>query len=639
MVTDTQALLELVNSKKFKKALTLLKKANKKTPSLQTLELEAFCLQQTDSKAKAAHKYQQAANAANNSKQKAQLLTQSGKLYLALGYHELALSAFEQSLQHDESIANVQSRLNLCAVAAELKQPNTVLRYWEKLSGISEYAFRGSYLALWALLTLKEMDNARTLFQKLYGEAQHLTAAEASKLLDLCYSHGQVTWFEQLLNYTATKFSHEPWYQSRLELLQANSEQSAIKAPQERVQGNSPDLVELINKLIKHSLANGAKFSDSLRVFEDSGDLSIKVFEQPSGLAKQTNMYIPYSLMPLISDYNITVTGNKLAVQPVENMLNPSALETMKLMVDIYNAGDKLTEWAERFPYLALTEHPELLNVLHDAKPHADKLARFFKLAKENKIQELLIYSFLGSRTFNYKKDKLNKAGIPAVGELNLGLLSLIDFLNHRSSALGYESQSNGVSVKGELAEGNELFVRYNQFDPVMTYLIYGFVDKACPWLFSTPVELKTLSGKTLFLTGVNTQIDPSKTKDANLHLKQVSPNITYLNQEQYILDKLVFPLKEHAHLLRDVLTMVVKSVDLTTTPSENDISREVLHLERQLIETNLAYWHRLEQQLQQSIKQGLNKQSAVAQDISELATLARKRIQSYAFAHNITLF
>jgi len=249
-------------------------------------------------------------------------------------------------------------------------------------------------------------------------------------------------------------------------------------------------------------------------------------------------------------------------------------------------------------------------------------------LAKNNK--KLALDGFFGSRTFTYTKEKLADAGIIINTVSELGLLSIIDFLNHKVHATNYHTEQGNLCVAGKTdATNQELFVHYNNFDPLLTYLIYGFVDTNAPWLFNVPMHITCSNGVRIDILGNAGRTDADSYSKTGDYLAEYLPNIAAKNSKHYGVDKLVIPSKNHNHLLREALTVLIKSIDTDNYfNTDQEFNNEVLLLELQIISKNLEYWREVEI---------LNKENNT--EVSLLTSTAKKHISNYANGLGITLF
>jgi hypothetical protein len=259
----------------------------------------------------------------------------------------------------------------------------------------------------------------------------------------------------------------------------------------------------------------------------------------------------------------------------------------------------------------------------------------FYKLQLENKKDKLLLDSFLGARIFGYKKEQLARQNIKVEGDSEAGLLSVIDFINHRLASSYYQDSSQGIGISSPAGQGenDELFVQYNYFDPLSTLLIYGFVDLSSPFLFSVPVNMQLAEGREAQVLGNNPFGNETVSASAK-HLAKYVPNIIKIDKG-ITLDSLSIPDLTNINQLRDVLTTVVKSVALNDNLTDSALMAEVYSLEKQLLQLNLKYWHHLEQLFNQQD----NVPVIATEQLESLIGFAKKHISQYANHFGTALF
>jgi hypothetical protein len=332
-----------------------------------------------------------------------------------------------------------------------------------------------------------------------------------------------------------------------------------------------------------------------------------------------------------MTDFDVNlVQDNKLSVIPKQKMLNPTAKNTMRLMVDIYNQTDKILSWKQTSPFFALQNQPKLLEMLVAGKKYTSKVIKFYQALKDKEYDKLAVDSFFGSRTFTYSQAALAKAGIHTTESGELGILSIVDFLNHQVGANRFQTKDSGLYVSGKGQPSNqELFVHYNNFDALLTYLIYGFVDISAPWLFSTPIQIMTSNNLKIDILGNSATISTESYSQSGDYLADYLPNITSVNNKHFGIDKLVIPNKANNTLLRESLNVVIKSIDKTNHfVTDKQLAVEVTLLERQIIAKNLSYWREIGR---------LNTVNNA--DVELLTSTTTKHINSYASSLGISMF
>ena len=631
MHIQMQEVQQLIQGEKYKKALGLLKKINRKSPTCQSLDLEGMCLFNTRSYGLALTRYHAALKAEPRNKNHANLYTNIAACHIKQDDKEQAISALIQGLELDGSPAHAGHRLQLGQLATQTGQHELVLEHLPKLLTISEHAHNALYLLLNSSLALAVKDKVAFYSAKLLAECNYLSSLECSKMLELLVVHNKQELAQSVLSAIKLKHEHEKWYQDYRELLSPSQKKTAKfpKPPKDMIVGKDKKLKVLIEELIADNVQQGARFHDAVRIFADDGNLSIKGYIENKN--KERLLDIPLQCMPLMSDYKLSIDDNEhIVAEPKGTMENPNAANTMALMVKIYNQTNKIKTWKQQSPYFALQSKPDVLNKLLDSKVNTHKVAKFKKLLDNQQYEQLALDSFFGSRTFSYNKETLAQANIHIQENECIGLLSIIDFLNHKVGSSNYQITDDMLYYAGQPEqETQEMMVHYNNFDPLMTYLLYGFVDTSSPWLFSIPLLIGLSNGAKIALLGNSGRIQPSSYSKSADFLADYLPNITQIHTNDFGMDKLVIPGSANKHLYREALTIIIKSVDKNEYfATDAKLTAEVIRLEKETLRHNITYWRELKEMNEGTFS-----------DIDLLCDTATKHINGYASSVGVHLF
>jgi tetratricopeptide (TPR) repeat protein len=469
---------QLFEKKKYKKALLLLKKINKKQSSFRTINLTASCYFYDKKYTQANLYFVQALSLASNNNEKIELLINLGNTQVKLNHLGKAIEHYIALLAIDGSLETSKHRATLCSIASEQQNHQVINEYAPKLLMLLEYADAALYLLVQSNLLMPDNDkNIDFYLKKLNAQMTTFDASNAVRFLALGLACENQNHINKLTDIVGKKFSHEQWfkdYQAQKVGSKQNKPFDVVAMPKERVVGNNIELVGLVNELLKQNELLGAKFHLNLRIIEVDGALCVKIYNQTSQTNKtQKLLDIPLKCMPLLSDFNFELdTKNNLVATPIKQPINPDAINIMLLLQKIYNSSHKIKHWQQIFPFIALQAFPQLLKKLAAGKPLNAKIQTFCQLLENKQYDELTLKSFLGSREFGYKQQVLKKGGIVSAKDGELGLLSVIDFLNHKTGSNKFISHNGNISVSGLACQTTqELFVEYNHYDPLLTYL------------------------------------------------------------------------------------------------------------------------------------------------------------------------
>jgi len=620
---------KLINNNKNKKAITLLKKINSKSPNYHSYNLEGLCYFNNKQYILAIPRFDKALLISPKSTEQTKILFNLAACYLQSENNIKAIEYLKKSLDIDSSIDNSLCRLKLGEIAFAEGQFDLVFQYIPNLLNSTIYANEALLMLLRTSFIAKDRENKLFYSKKVLAEAHNYSSLEAKKTLTLSQKLNHSSLTSDLISILEKKLNHESWFNEFQQSLNFKKSSVKFKLPKQKVLGENLKLISTIQKLLDNNIKLGASFHDSLRIFEENGNLSIKVFLQ--NVNNETLLNIPLKCMPLMCDFHIDLdSDDQIILLQKENMLNPSSLATMESMISIYNQTNKISTWKKSSPFFTLKNNIPLLSKLVDSKKNAPYITKYIDLLESGKENELALDSFFGSRAFIYKKEDLAESDIHITTPSEYGLLSVIDFLNHKVNGNHYLKEVGKVCVSGHPEEtSNELFVHYNNFDPVLTYLIYGFVDTQAPWLFSVPIQVKTSNNIMIDILGNSGNTNTETISNDIDYIKDYAPNLSTKDNISFKADKIVVPDNKHNHLLRDSLKAIISSIDVnkdfkTSIKMEN----EILHLELQIIKMNLTYWYDIE-------KQNNNEVS----ELTKLINTAISHIKSYSNSLGLILF
>jgi len=333
----------------------------------------------------------------------------------------------------------------------------------------------------------------------------------------------------------------------------------------------------------------GAWFSKDLLLLGESGSFRFEASRRWSD--RRSVLRIPVTTMPFLCDARTRVAGGEFIIDERPEG-DGVAAECLTLLVELYNRSGKLRQWRADCPWLAPAPESALVDRLLDARGDSAKGRHYRRLRDEGRMDELLHDSFIGSRAFNVAprfQEAIGRSADPASGAV---LLPMIDYFNHDMRAEGFSIQAEPAPPSMRIfatprADTAELYVRYNFYDPVDTYLYYGFVDAGAPHLTSIATEL-SVAGRTL---GVTTT---GERRQGKLHpqVKDLRPFLPVVRPAEngLTVSRLIFPGPQAPRALRRVLSLLLTRLEIPRA----EIPAQVEYLENQLVERNLAFWEGL---------------------------------------------
>ena len=626
---------QLIQQGKFKKALQILAKLNRgNTSLLQPIEAEAYCLFKLKQHKRSAIRWQQALNLSPNSKH---ILDNLVSCHAKEGNIKAAILAAEQSIKIDPTLNNASTYFQLTDLYNKQENFEKVMEMASKLKGVSKYAYEAKLAIIDALIKLeREVDAKQNLVQALL-DLEHYSKQQIGFILGSLHHLG----LQKELNETLTKlealYIGDTWFSELIDnylkapIQKAQNEDSNVEKSilpcEVQITGENQAVVAIIKRLFNYTQKNGGFFHPCLNIIEQDGNLSI----QATADSAQKLLSIPLTLMPLLTDYNLSLTGNKLLCRDKKNQMNPSAAPVMKMMVEIYNLTNKFETWAQSFPITRLQQHKELLELIFMPYSLNPKIHHYVKLLRSGAQEQLILESFWGSRAFNFNNEGLRSAGIKTKEKNVDGILGIIDFLNHHSNKNGFltSSSTNDISIETlPDKKTNEVFVKYNLEDPLKTLLIYGFVDLSSPWLFSVPVAIKLDTGREVAIYYNHSPASAGSLPEKIRHLSKYLPDTIERKQNKVTLNMLTLPEKGKQKALKVMLSYCLfgKS-DLEI--SDNQL-KEVLQLQDVLIQANMDFWRKLKALILQAKEQDEKPNDYIFTELNKLAEFGIEHIKSY---------
>ncbi|MDG1750968.1 MAG: hypothetical protein P8I03_04815 [Thalassotalea sp.] len=634
---------ELVSKGKYKKALLLLNKNNKKN-NLQTylsLELEGICLIQEKKYQLAELVLQKSLEKAENEAEKINTLTNLKSSAYSRKDIPTTIYYLKKIIQIDPSSKTAELRLQLCQISFLDEKYKTVLEYSTKLFGLSEYAYVALYITFGANVKLKQVEEAFLIYPKLLVEVDLFSSAQIKSIVEWLFELEKNAEIEHLLSLVENKYSHEEWFVKAINPYSKTSkiEKSLqnIEKPPQVVVGENKKVVLIIKELINKLESLGATFHKELRFIEKEGNLSIKAFVSEGEIPKL--MHIPIKAMPLLNDYIFTVENNVIKINKCNTPLSAESNQIMQLMVKLYNETNKIQSWSKVYPLLVLKNHPLFVKLLFKNSKYSHKLNTFLKMYEAKEWDKLALQSFLGSREFHFSQKLLSKAGINTKNKYESGLLTVVDFLNHKVGQNGYIENDKFAALEictQPDSKTKEVFVQYNFIDVTLTYLIYGFVDTTCPSLFSAITTLKTLTGLEINVLGAPGRINREMAEEIP-HLDKYMPSAFKRDNKVITVNNLTIPNRQAKNTLEQVLKIVLLKCDMEGAYQNSAfLNQEIKHIEKQLLLNNLHYWLEVQEAFSELIKQNSNISDIAKNDIVKLCDFSIKHINNYMKANQV---
>lgn len=647
MDDKTRLALTLLNQNKVKKALLLIKKVNRQEAkkNFVSIEIEGICLFHSKKYQLSEIVLKNALMIAETTQQKCSALRNLKAVAFAQNDIIATCEYIKQHLIIDPSPENIEARLQLCKLSYANKHFEVVTDFAPKLLNSAEHYITGMFLLINSHFALSNYENALIYGKKAISEIGALTSEQVSELIDFLFKVKEFSLVKLVLKRGKDKFSYDTWYINSCEKITKSineknvlDEQQCLQnKPESRIVGENSSVVKVIEKFIERSECMGAYFHPELRIIESNGNLSIQAYSSTTKAEKL--MSIPIKSMPILADYIFNLKNDKITYVNKPNMLNYGASKVMESLVTIYNETGKLEDWKNSYPLLALKDNPSILNLLLSTNKYSDKLNSFKRLYDDNLWDELTLKSFFGSREVSFDYATLDSNGIKSNNASEKGLLSVIDFLNHKTNASKYQVSDDKVCLEIIAMpdeKSKEVFVQYNISDPVITYLFYGFVDVNAPWVYSIPCTFNLLSGLKLCILN-NPSSSTQLVTEENKYLAEYLPSNIDRSDHEIIISSIAIPNIEAKLTLPKVLEFILKAYDHEGNYQNRDILvSEINHIEKELLKNNLNFWKHFQNEVDNRI---IDKNSTVKRDLSLLSSSCIAQATSYMQKSGLTLF
>jgi hypothetical protein len=339
---------------------------------------------------------------------------------------------------------------------------------------------------------------------------------------------------------------------------------------------SAPLMREMVNILD----ASGAWFNK--KSFIAATENGAGVFSQEHFTDVRSIMRVPIDLMPRLSDFAIDINDDQFGSPVVIG--NPTSEQTnfMSMMLDIYNCSNTLASWKLASPHFSLKLFPHVLE-------HLSGMETKWKNSEINS-NKFLADSFFNSRKLG-RDNKKNLNQEETTHDKEALLMPMIDVFNHniRASAFRFSDSSGSGNLRvfsRPDSVSNELFVRYNPMDAVISYLNYGFIDYSAPFLYSAPIHLCYRD------FDINIKRSAAPAAKVPLTCKDISlymPSLVKENNMVFI-SKLAIPSLNAPNALRRVLAIILSGLNV----SRDKLSIEIRFLEKEIIDKNFMYWNKM---------------------------------------------
>jgi hypothetical protein len=378
------------------------------------------------------------------------------------------------------------------------------------------------------------------------------------------------------------------------------------------------EVAGLIGAISDQLASEGAWFNPDLEIRVDSAGISMVSRNAFKDL--RSVIRVPVASMPVLEDFDISLIGNEFRAEPRAETVSKAHIDLMQRMLDVFNVLGKAEAWRETSPWFSLSEHEDVLEHFLTCRPYRGRFAERREKMQRGEWDALTVDTFMGSRKFNLNANVLTELGREAPKGAATVLMPIIDYFNHNMNAQSFNIQKTPAPMSMRIRatphpDTGELFVRYNVFDMLDTYLNYGFVEPGVGYLVSMPCEIKfdDVTLRVIAAGNPKKMELPKGLQDLRIFL----PAVQKASENTYNVTKLVIPGPRAPRALRRVLQVVLNSIGVP----EQDRARGVVEIEEALLAQNEAWWTTLAE-----------KSTAVPEGhmLHDLCRLGRAHIEDY---------
>ncbi|WP_372771432.1 tetratricopeptide repeat protein [Pseudoalteromonas sp.] len=618
--------ITLISQKKFKKALVILKKINKKEFSFIGGELEASCLFNEKKFKQSELLLKKLDSIAQNNQQKSAVLSNLAAIYEALDEQENAIESYKKLLSINTSPELAQQRKKLCFHLLQKKEYEQAIDYSVQLKSLDQYYANYLLINFSAYKSLSNEAKASENYDLFKAHLSSFTTEDIILFTNALFSHAPSE-ASSFLEYIEQVFGQTDWITSYKAQKFSSTIESEFKRSNSdfpKIECTSQQTETLIAKLCKAIIKKGGYISPNITIKEHANELSIH-YNSSSQLEKKL-IELPAQCCPVLSDYNFHISNDyQLSYTCKKNMLNKSAQEIMDIIIALYNQTEKLKNWAETNILMAIKNHKDLLSSLLVPFKSSELTSDVANMLLSDKEDDFLIESFFTSRKFNYNPEILKLAGIKTNNPNTYVLMPIVDLLNHKLGEKGYQVNTKNAAIEiyqPNVTYSDELFVQYNLDDPCITLFLYGFIDDSANFYFSIPLQ---------------TSINDQNIQIENLTSAQITSPPSYLGDykkyypkqigriaNNLLLSQLALPqpnkLKRFLAMWRYLLS------DSSLPEMQKPFEDQAVKLSTAIYTANLEYWLEMERKIASLIEDKTIPNSQKEQ----LSSLAQKAQQHF---------
>jgi len=382
-----------------------------------------------------------------------------------------------------------------------------------------------------------------------------------------------------------------------------------------KIISDNPKVSKILHEICEIIEGQGGSIHPDITIKCQDNDISvISSTHYGMGRAKDFAFKIPHELMVVYDDFVFEMDENqKIHAHSHINDVTPQQLRLTNLMLDLYNATDKLQTHIKNCIWHTFKNNKEIISLLIKGRQGLD-LNLISKFIKDDDINNLSLLTFFKTRLLDcqlHDKDTQSESII----------MPLVDAMNHHLKGAPYQ---NFYTPKGAFltiplvqpVEGNnECFVQYGVFDNLDTYMHYGFMAGKIPFLRSIPLTVDLGEWGSIEIKALNSYVQAQDVPDGFKDLTFYMPIINADHDKKHVvLSHIMIPTSAAPKSLRRIISLAIRL--LHPKIDTDTINSLMLDVEAKLWKSNKKYY----QSIQESVeKSGLSATKArILHDLSQ---------------------
>lgn len=219
-----------------------------------------------------------------------------------------------------------------------------------------------------------------------------------------------------------------------------------------RVTGDNPNTVAVVEDLLSQLESMGARISQSFQAVVEGSEVSVRYTKEREGVRFVID--VPALCCPILNDFHYTVDKDfKISATLVEEPDNPAALPVMEKLIAFFNETNKLHDWHKNYPVFQLLRFPHILNNLFSITSESElsylsNLCNSYMNGTEEEASFALLLTFFGSRVMTFDQSSYGDLDIKLKQPKTKCFIPGLDLINHQINGPAFRFYGPGVSVQ-----------------------------------------------------------------------------------------------------------------------------------------------------------------------------------------------